>query len=93
MLFLLPPYFANIGKRLTKSPKLYFYDVGLAAYLLELTNPDQLQTSHYYGGLFENLVVADRMKRLHHRGEKPKLYFFRDSNGLEVDLVEERGQR
>ncbi len=93
ILFLLPPYFANVGKRLVKSPKLYFYDVGLAAYLLELSSPAQAQASRYGGALFENLIIADRLKRRHHRGASPQLYHFRDSNGLEVDLVEPTGEQ
>lgn len=92
VLFLLPPYFANVGKRLVKSPKLYFYDVGLATYLLELSTPEKVWASRYGGALFENLIVADRMKQLHHCGIEAHLYYLRDSNGLEVDLIEARGQ-
>lgn len=88
VIFLLPPYFRNIGKRLVKSPKLYFYDTGLASYLLELASPNAVQTSRHNGALFENLIVADRMKQRQHSGQDTPLFFFRDSNGLEVDLVE-----
>ena len=88
VIFLLPPYFENFGKRVTKSPKLYFYDTGLVCHLLEIENVQQLLRSRVYGALFENLVVADRKKRLQHLGENGWLYFFRDSNGLEADLLE-----
>jgi predicted AAA+ superfamily ATPase len=93
VLFLLPPYFNNFGKRLVKSPKLYFYDTGLAAYLLELNSPDELAKSSFKGALFENMMVADRVKHRHHLGQQPDFYFFRDSNGLEADLLEESSQR
>lgn len=87
VLFQLSPYTTNIGKRLIKRPKLYFYDVGLAAYLLEFQSASELRGSRYYGGLFENLIVANQMKQIYHAGQEPWLYFFRDSNGLETDLI------
>ena len=89
--FLLPPYFANIGKRLVKSPKLYFYDVGLASYLLGIEHPRQLVTHPLRGPLFENIVVAEALKHCCNRGREPRLSFFRDSRGLECDLLYERG--
>lgn len=85
--YTLPPYFANIGKRLIKSPKLYFYDTGLAAYLLGIENEDQLATHPVKGALFENLVVNEAMKNRLNRGKDPNLYFYRDKSQKEVDLL------
>ena len=90
--FLLPPYHANIGKRLVKSPKLYFYDVGLASYLIGIENASQVATHPLRGNLFENLVVAEAIKHRFNRGEQPNLSFFRDSAGLECDLLYETGR-
>ena len=88
IVFRLPPYFNNLGKRLTKSPKLYFYDTGLLCYLLNARNVEELRVTNKYGAVFENLVIAERTKSLYHAGERPLLSFFRDNNGLEADLVE-----
>lgn len=89
LVFRLPPYYRNFGKRLTKSPKLYFYDTGLLCYLLNMQSEKEI--IHYYqlGALFENLVIAEYMKRTHHEGKEARLYFYRDSNQVEVDLIEE----
>ncbi len=89
--FRLPPYFANISKRLVKTPKLYFYDVGLAAHLIGITEREQLRTHPLRGMLFENLVVVEVMKHFLNTGHRPRLHFYRDSNGNEVDLVLQRG--
>ena len=90
--FLLPPYAANIRKRLVKSPKLYFYDVGLASYLLGIESPGQVATHPLRGSLFENIVVAEAVKHCYNRGREPRLSFFRDSRGLECDLFYETGR-
>jgi len=90
--FRLPPFHANISKRLIKSPKLYFYDVGLAAYLMGITRPEQVAQHPLRGMLFENLVVVEVMKHFLNRGIQPSLMFYRDSNGNEVDLVLARAQ-
>ena len=87
--FLLPPFAASVRKRLVKSPKLYFYDVGLAAYLLGLESPGQVATHPLRGSLFENIVVAEAVKHSYNRGREPRLSFFRDSSGLECDLFYE----
>ena len=87
LVWLLPPWHENIGKRLTKSHKLYFCDVGLAAWLIGIAQVGQLPAHPLRGALFENLVVMEFVKHALHRGERPDLHFFRDSNGLEVDLV------
>ena len=88
---LLPPWFANIGKRLVKAPKLYFCDVGLAAWLLGITEVAQVATHPLRGALFENLVVMEFVKHALHHGEPARLHYWRDSSGLEVDLVVENG--
>ena len=88
IVFRVGPYFKNFGKRLTKAPKLYFYDTGLLCHLLGIRSVDELTQSKEYGATFENLILADRMKSLYHTGEKPQLYFFRDQHGVEADLLE-----
>ncbi|MCY3805470.1 MAG: DUF4143 domain-containing protein [bacterium] len=90
--FLLPPYFANIRKRLVKSPKIYFYDVGLASHLLGIGEPSQVATHPLRGQLFENMVVAEAMKHSFNRGRHPRLSFYRESGGLECDLFQETGR-
>lgn len=91
IVFLLQPYYRNISKRLVKSPKLYFYDVGLVSYLLGIENKKHIARDPLRGHLFENMVVAETLKyRLHH-GKGNNLYFYRDSKGNEVDLVLTKG--
>ncbi|MEM6793131.1 MAG: DUF4143 domain-containing protein, partial [Acidobacteriota bacterium] len=88
VIFRLPPYFANLKKRLVKSPKIYFIDVGLAAYLLGIESPSQLYSHPLRGALFENLVISEAVKMRYNQGKKASnLYFYRDSGGLEVDLL------
>ena len=87
VVFLLPPYHPNLSKRLIKSPKLYFYDVGLAAYLLGIENTRQVATHPLKGGLFENLVIMEALKYRYNRGQRSNLSFYRDSSGHEVDLI------
>lgn len=88
---LLQPHHRNFGKRLTKSPKLYFLDTGLLCYLLRIRSPEELRTHASRGAIFESFVVADRIKAALHQGREPDLYFWRDSTGHEVDLVFEQG--
>jgi hypothetical protein len=85
--FRLPPFFANIGKRLVKTPKLYFHDVGLAAHLLGITDVSQISRHPLRGMLFENMVVVEVMKYFLNRGPRRDLWFYRDSSGNEVDLL------
>ncbi len=87
VIFLLYPYHANVAKRLIKSPKLYFYDVGLAAYLLGIENARQVTTHPLRGSLFENCVVMEALKHRYNSGRSSNLYFYRDSTGQEVDLI------
>ncbi len=93
VVFQLPPFFANIRKRLIKSPKLYFYDVGLASYLIGIEHAWQIATHPLRGALFENAVVAEALKYLFNRGRRSNLSFFRDTRGLECDLLYEMGNR
>jgi len=83
----LPPWFANSGKRLIKAPKLYFYDVGLACWLLGLRTPDQVARDPLWGSLFENFILMEAMKDRLNAGDRPEMYFYRDSEGNEVDLL------
>jgi uncharacterized protein len=85
------PWFANIGKRLVKMPKLYFCDTGLAAWLIGITHESQLASHPLRGPLFETLVVNEFVKQALHAGRRPGLNFYRDSGGLEADLVVEQG--
>ena len=87
IVFLLRPFHANLSKRLVKSPKLYMYDVGLAAFLLGIEHPKQIPTHPLKGALFENLVIMESLKHRYHRGKGNNLFFYRDSTGLEVDML------
>ncbi len=87
IIFRLDPFFRQINRRLVKSPKLYFYDTGLLCYLLGIQDASFLRSYHNFGSLFENLIVADAMKRTYHNGSRPRFHYYRDSNGVEVDLV------
>ena len=85
--FTLSPYYANIGKRLIKTPKLYFYDTGLAAYLLGINTTEQLDVNPLRGNLLENLVVNDFIKYGTNRGNEQQLFFYRDKSQHEVDIL------
>jgi hypothetical protein len=87
IIFLLQPYYSNISKRLVKSPKLYFYDIGLAAFLLGIENDKQISRDPLRGNLFENMVIAETLKHRFNSGKKSNLYFYRDSKGNEIDLL------
>jgi len=91
VIFLLNPFYRNYNKRLVKSPKLYFCDTGLAASLLGLQNREQLETHYLHGGLFENMVIAECLKSHYAQGKEPQMYFWRDNNQNEVDLLVEDG--
>ena len=84
---LLPPWFTNTGKRLIKAPKLYFYDVGLACWLLGLRTAEQVAHDPLWGSLFENFVIMEAMKDRLNAGENAEMYFYRDSEGNEIDLL------
>jgi predicted AAA+ superfamily ATPase len=91
--FRLPPLHRNLGKRLTKSPKLYFYDTGLLAWLVGIRRPEDLTVHPLRGAIVENWVVSEIVKARVHRGLEPSLAFYRDQSGREVDLVLEEGAR
>lgn len=91
IVFILQPYFQNFGKRIVKTPKLYFYDVGLVSYLLGLREAADMKDRNLVGSLFENLVIADLMKKNHHDYLLRNYYFWRDANGHEVDLLYKDG--
>lgn len=94
ILFLLKPDHKNYSKRLVKSPKLYFYDTGLACSLLEIKTPAQMNTHYLRGNLFENMVISDFMKNDYNKGIiEPSVSFWRDSIGNEVDLIHRDGDR
>lgn len=86
-IFILRPYYVNIGKRLIKAPKVYFVDTGLLCYLVGLRDVSHAAAGPMGGTLFENLVVSDLYKTYLHRGEEPALYYWRTVAGSEVDLV------
>ncbi|MDT8393065.1 MAG: ATP-binding protein [Bacteroidales bacterium] len=86
---LLNPYYKNLNKRVIKSPKLYFIDVGLASFLLDIQNPKQLSTHYLRGNLFENLIILELLKKRFNNAQLSNLYFFRDSNKNEVDCIME----
>lgn len=93
LVFLLRPHHTNFNKRLVKMPKLYFYDVGLVSWLLGIRTPEQVETHPLRGTIFETFIVSELIKSRLNRGEKPAFSFWRDSNGNEVDLIVELGNK
>lgn len=91
IVFRLPPFHKNIGKRLVKTPKLYFYDTALACFLLNIDNESQLQSHPLRGELFENMVVLEFLKARYNAGKAANIYFYRDQSQREVDLLCEQG--
>ena len=92
IVFLLKPHYRNFNKRLVKTPKLYFCDTGFAAWLLGIRDPEQLSFHAQRGALFETLVATEFLKARFNQGMQSNLYFWRDSKGLEIDLVLEEGE-
>lgn len=90
IIFTTPPYFKNFSKRVVKTPRLYFFDTGLACHLLEMNRPADLASYYQRGAIFENLLVAELHKHLLHNYRKTDLYFWRDNHELEVDLLWEQ---
>ena len=86
-ILLIPPFHENFGKRLIKSPKIYFVDSGLASYLLGIDSETMLRRSHFYGAIFEGFVASEIVKLQSGAGRRRELYYFRDQQGLEVDFV------
>ncbi|MGB9553477.1 MAG: ATP-binding protein [bacterium] len=92
IIHLLAPHHANFSKRVIKSPKLYFLDVGLLCYLLRIRNPEDILTHALRGPIFETFVVSEFYKAFVHRAEIPPLYFWRDRTGHEVDIILDTGK-
>lgn len=86
--YMLHPYYANISKRLAKTPKLYFYDTGLASFLLGINTVEQMNVHPLRGNLFENMVINDAVKSAANRGMERRLYYYRDKSQREVDLLD-----
>jgi hypothetical protein len=93
IVYLLPPYYKNFNKRQTKMPKLYFYDTGLASYLLGIREPGELINHAYRGPLFENFVIVELLKNRFNKAQRSNLYYWRDSNGNEVDILIDNGSK
>lgn len=89
--FLLPPYFANLNKRLTKTPKIYYYDTGVLCYLLGIENASQLAVHPLRGAIFENLAVVELLKQRLNKAKLPNLCFYRENRGREADIVRMEG--
>jgi predicted AAA+ superfamily ATPase len=93
ILFMLKPHHKNFNKRLVKTPKLYFYDTGLACSLLGIKSEKELTNSHFRGGLFENYVIVECLKHKHNSGSQTAFYYWRDNKGIEVDLLLENAAK
>jgi hypothetical protein len=93
VVFELPPFFENIRKRVVKSPKIYFCDSGLAAYLLGIQTPDHVSRDPLRGGLYENFLILEVLKSYLNKGKRAELFFYRDTHGNEVDLIIKEGRR
>ncbi|MBI1789131.1 MAG: DUF4143 domain-containing protein, partial [Acidobacteria bacterium] len=93
LVVLLRPHFENFGKRLIKSPKLYFVDTGLLCFLLGIRRPEDLLLHASRGAIFESFVISELLKNFVHRGEQPGLYFWRSASGHEVDVLVDTGSR
>ena len=92
IVFKLEPYFENFGKRVIKSPKIYFTDIGLLIYLLGIDKPSQIERDPLYGSIFENLVITEALKARYNQGEALNLYYYRTSKGNELDLIYKKGR-
>ena len=89
--FRLQPFYRNINKRLIKTPKIYFYDVGLVCFLLGIKTAQQVETHPLRGQIFENMVVCEFLKQQCNQGQDSNIYFYRDKGQHEVDLIQEDG--
>lgn len=93
IVFQLSPYHKNFSKRVIKTPKLYFYDTGLLLYLLKISNIEQIQKHSIKGNLFENMIISELVKQMHHANNLHDIWFWRDSSGHEVDLLIDSGSK
>lgn len=91
IVFPLQPYFRNISKQLVKMPKIYFYDTGLVCFLLGIDCVEKLATHHLRGALFENLGICELIKKAYNAGKDPRIFFYREKSGIEVDAVVDSG--
>ena len=89
ILYQLNPYYKNFSKRLIKSPKIYFYDTGLACSLLKIQDNEMIKTHYLYGALYENFIISELLKAQYHAGKVPSVYYWRESNGVEIDCIME----
>ncbi len=87
VVFQLPPHYRNFKKRIVKTPKLFFTDTGILSFLLSIRNPDELISHPLFGNIFETFIISEFHKRIHHIGEKPPLYFWKDKSGNEINLI------
>lgn len=87
IIFLVQPHFKNFSKRIIKSPKLYFYDTGLASWLLKISSEEYVAEHYLRGSLFESMILSDLYKSFYNRAHDPSVYFWRDSHGHEVDCL------
>lgn len=92
IIFLLQPYTRTWSKRITKAPKIYFYDTGVAASLLSISSPDQLFDHYQRGNLFESMIISDLYKQRLNAGLNPNCYFWRDKTGNEIDCIVEKNK-
>jgi hypothetical protein len=90
VLFLLPPYYKNLGKRIVKSPKVYFHDTGLVSFFVGIDSKKEYEKGPMHGPLFENYIVSEVLKRELHRTTKSALHYYRTNHGVEVDLIVDR---
>jgi len=91
--FRLRPYYKNFNKRLVKMPKLYFYDSGLACFLLGIESVEQLRTSSMRGAIFEGFIISEMLKKKFNQGKASNLYFWRDHSGTEIDILRETNEK
>jgi len=91
IIFFIQPFYNNYGKRLTKSPKIYFHDPGLVAFLLRMTTEDLFHNGPFAGSLFENFVIAESKKNIYHNNLNQELYYLRTDHGVEIDLIIDKG--
>jgi len=87
LIYLLQPYFRNLTKRVIKTPKLYFLDTGLCCYLTGITSGEMAMNHQMSGALFETYTVSEILKSYWHNGERPFIYFYRDTQGKEIDII------
>jgi predicted AAA+ superfamily ATPase len=93
IIYILPPYYLNLGKRISKNPKIYFLDIGLVCYLTGITNKEHLLNGPLGGPLFENFIIQETVKHFFNKGIRPNLFYLRTHNGIEIDLLIESNLR